>query len=103
MAFFSKKTWLSHVLTAYLAFAVVGTFTFAVVEPLLEENFSVHEPISGGFFTPVDHIMDCVVGSRAVIGRAGGCSFSPVRNGSLRLAITLCTQNAKIAFSHLFV
>jgi hypothetical protein len=101
MVFFSKKTRLSRVLTAYLAFAVVGTFTFVAAEPLLEENFSVHEPVLGGFFTPVDHLMDCVVGSGAVIDRAGGYSFSPVRNGSLRIAVTLSTQNAKIAFSHL--
>jgi hypothetical protein len=101
MVFFARKTGLSPILTAYLALAVAGAFTFAAAEPLPEGNLSVPEPISGGLLTPLDPLMDCVVGSGAVIDRAGGYSFSPVRNGSFRLAIPLSAQNAKIAFSYL--
>jgi hypothetical protein len=101
MVFFLKKTPLPHIFTAYFAFAVIGMFTFVAMEPFLEGNLRVHEPISGGFLTSLDHVMDCVVGSGAIIDRAGGHSFSPVRNGSHRLAITLSVQNGKIAFSHL--
>ncbi|MDR2071796.1 MAG: hypothetical protein LBP81_10325 [Treponema sp.] len=64
MAFFSKKKRPSFILVSYLAFAVTGTFTFAVTEPLLSGDFSAPGPISDGSFTPLDHVLDCLAGRR---------------------------------------
>jgi hypothetical protein len=101
MAFFSKKKRLFFILASCLALAVTGTSTFAVMEPLLSGEFSACAPISDASFTPINGFFDCVLGGGAVIDRAGERSFSPMRDGSLRVSIALGAQNGGSAFSRL--
>jgi hypothetical protein len=92
MALFSGKKWPRFILAAYLAFATMGIFTFLAVEPLRAVDFLEDEPLAGGFFTPIDYTIDCLAEGETIMGRAGGYSFSPVRNGAPRVPMFAGTQ-----------
>jgi hypothetical protein len=101
MVLFPEKKRSHLILVAILILAVTGTFTFAEVEFFRSGDFENNGPISGGFFSPSDYSIDCLAAGGALISRARGHSFSPLRNASLRSAIALGTQNAGIVLSHL--
>lgn len=64
-------------LILYLALVLMGTSTFAVIEPFYFGDFEARGPISEGFLSRVDYTIDCLAVSAPVIGRTKGASFSP--------------------------
>jgi hypothetical protein len=93
MVFFLEKKWPRLILAACLAFATLGVFTFAELEPLRSVHFQEDNPVSGGFFIPVDFSLDCLAEGETIISKARGYSFSPVRNGALRVLTFPGIQN----------
>jgi hypothetical protein len=101
MVLFPEKKQPRLILAALLVLAMMGTFTFAEVEFFRFGDFEDNGPISGGFFSPADYTIDCLAAAGALISKARGYSFPPLRNASLRSVAALGTQNAGIALSRL--
>lgn len=83
-------------LVVYLAAAILGMFTFAVIEPLRDVDFSMDEPISGGFFAPLEHAVDCLAEGSTTISRGRGHAFSPWHNGQMRIVMPGDARSAGI-------
>jgi hypothetical protein len=93
------KKWLRLILAAYLVLAVMGIFTFAVIDPLQSDGFwKAKTGGSGGFFTLIDHTTDCLSENAIVLGKAKGHSFSSLHNSSLRITMFPGAKDAKIVF-----
>jgi hypothetical protein len=93
MGLFLEKKWPRLILAAYLAFAVMGIFTFAATESLRSVDFWENVSASGVFVTQQDLIAESPVEGEPVIGKARGHLFSPLRNGSLRIVMPLGTRD----------
>jgi hypothetical protein len=91
MMLFRAKKWTRLVLPAYLAIALTGAFAFAAADQLRPGDFG-RGPRPGVSFLQADLALDCLAESEAVIGKAGGHSLSPLRNGSLRIVLPLGPQ-----------
>jgi hypothetical protein len=84
--FFGKKR-PRPVLAAYLTVSILGVFTFLAAEPLCSIDLFGGNPASCGFFTPLDYTIDCLAEGPFAMSR--GWPFSPLRNGYLRIPISL--------------
>jgi hypothetical protein len=83
------------ILTACLALAVFGAFTFTAMNLFYSADFGGDAPDSGGFFASMyRHNLDCLAETSTAISRAGGHSFFPLRNGMPRIAMPQGTQRA---------
>jgi hypothetical protein len=92
------------ILTAYLALAVIGIFTFVVIEPFHADDFwNANTERSDGVFTLIDYTTDCLSENVVILGKAGGYSFSPLHNSSLRTMMSLGAKDAKTIFSLSFL
>jgi hypothetical protein len=101
MAFFLKQKRLCPLLAAYLVFAIMGTFIFALTESFPAMDLAGDALTPGGVFASIDYAIDCLVESGSVTGRAGRHSFSPARNGFLRITTPAELQKSETFFSRL--
>jgi hypothetical protein len=99
MALFLEKKWPGLALGVYLAFAIMGIFTFAAVEPLRSGDFWEAKSGLGEFSAPIDHTVDYLAENTIVMGKARGNSFSPVRNAPPRILMPLGTKDAGAVLS----
>ncbi|MDR2176680.1 MAG: hypothetical protein LBP20_01395 [Treponema sp.] len=89
---FGKK-WPCYILAAHLTLAMMGTFTFSIVENL--DTFSLmNKAASGGFFTLQDCSIDWLIEDTAVISRASEYSSFSLRGGIVRVLMALGIQSA---------
>lgn len=94
MGLFLEKKWPHLILAAYLAFAIMGIFTFAAVEPLRSVDFLEGGNSSGVSITQQDLSADAPIEGEPVITNGRGHSFSSLRTGSLRTLLSLGTRDA---------
>jgi hypothetical protein len=100
---FGKK-WPRLILAAYLVLAVMGIFTFAVIEPFYFDDFGkAAAGESGGFFALIDHTTDCLSETAIIQGKAKGHSSSSLHNSSLRGMMSLGAKDAQTVFSQSFL
>jgi hypothetical protein len=97
MVLFSGKQWPRLILAVYLTIAIMGVFTFMVVEPLSVDVFG-DGPVSDGLIMPIDHTIDCLAENVSIISKAGGSS-SLLRNGHLRILTPFGIKNTGAAFA----
>jgi hypothetical protein len=103
MALLLEKKWLRFILAAYLVLAVMGVFTFAMIEPLQFDDFWKGKTGgSGGFFTLIDHTTDCLSENVIILGKARGHSFSSLHNSSLRITMSQGQKMPKLFFLNHF-
>jgi hypothetical protein len=96
--------WPRLILAAYLVFAVMGIFTFAVMEPLDFDDFwKAETEESGGFFTLIDYTADCLSENVIIPGKARGHSLSSLHNSSLRIMMSPGAKDAETVFSQSFL
>lgn len=81
MVLFPAKKWSCLLLALYLAFAMIGAFTFSVIESLDIDSLGEDRPVSGG---SID-IANWLAEGQTFISRAGRYSFSPRRGAFLRI------------------
>jgi hypothetical protein len=104
MALLLGKKWSRLILAAYLVLAVMGIFTFSVIEHLHSDDFwKAKTGGSGGFFALIDHTTDCLSENVIILGKARGHSFSPLQNSSLRIMMSPGAKDAKTVFSQSFL
>ncbi|MDR2194033.1 MAG: hypothetical protein LBP19_06155 [Treponema sp.] len=87
MDFVLGKQGIRLVFTAYLALATFGTFIMASIAPLRSVDVSVDEPISSGFFTTINHTIDCLAEGSTGLNKSRG--YAPLCYGQLRAALAL--------------
>jgi hypothetical protein len=73
------------VLLAYLIFAIIGTFAVSIGEASIFEHSNKDIIGSGSYFSPIRHSIDLFAENTTTIGKAHGCSNSPLRSGLLRM------------------
>jgi hypothetical protein len=93
MGLLSVRKWSPLILTVYLAFMLMGIFTFAAVEPLRSVNLSEDETTSGVSVIQQNLSADTPIESEPAIGKARSYSFSPLRNGSPRTIMPMGSRD----------
>jgi hypothetical protein len=96
MVLFSGKKWPRRTLAVYLMLAIMGTFIFSMVENLDFPEMDKDQTVSGGFFTSIEYTIDWLIEDITIISKAGGHSFSPLRNGTLRMFMLFSIQTVGI-------
>jgi hypothetical protein len=83
-----KSQWPCYAFTAYLALALIGTFTFSTAENLRFEEPGKNQLSSGGSFTAASHTFDWLIEDPKTAGKAYGHQNSLLRNGILRVFLS---------------
>ncbi|MDR2095191.1 MAG: hypothetical protein LBP76_06700 [Treponema sp.] len=99
MALFSQKKWPCRILAAYLAVSIMRIFTFLAVESFRSFDSLEDGPASDSFFISIDYTIDCLAEGRTITRTAKNSSFSPLRNGHLRLLMPFGIKNGGAVFS----
>ncbi|MDR2501366.1 MAG: hypothetical protein LBD37_09880 [Treponema sp.] len=84
MGLSTAKKWPALLLTAYLALAAIGTFTFSMFETLNFDALGEDNPVAA-VFTAVELAFDWLAGGQTLIGRAGRRLASSLHGGLPRI------------------
>jgi hypothetical protein len=84
------------ILAVYLVFATTGMYIFTEAAAHHFDDFM--EISQENIFVSMDNAIDCQAEASPVTSRAGRYSFSPLRNGSLRITALPETHHAGTVF-----
>ena len=76
MARFIGRNWVCLILTSYLVLAVMGAFTFSKDITFCFDTLDGNLPGSGGFFTSINHTIDCLAENTIATGKANRAGSS---------------------------
>ena len=76
MARFIGRNWVCLIVTSYLVLAVMGTFTFSMNITFCFDVLDGNLPGSGGFFTSINHAIDCLAENTITTGKANRAGSS---------------------------
>jgi hypothetical protein len=96
MMFRREKKWPRLMLAVYLIFATMGMYTFVEAAACHFDGFA--EITRDNFFASIDQAIDCQAEASPGISRTGRYSFSPLRNGSLRITVLPETHHGGAVF-----
>lgn len=97
MGLSTAKKWPALLFTAYLALAVIGTFTFPMFETLDFDELREDHPVAAGF-TAVELALDWLAEGQTLIGKAGRRPASPLTGGLPRILAPETGKSGAVLF-----